>query len=794
MNTNQYQQQQSLKDIDFIYYIRHYLKLFWKWRIYLIIAVPVTGIIAGFGVIKAGLLRNPPLTVTSAIGLESQLSKSLDEFNGSGQNKERLILNHRFLNDIVSKLSLQLVVNEYSRYQIFDSVSIDSTAPLGTFKFKLNNKQLDNYTFLYTNKKAKIVNKVIESGSVASLEKLTISGMHLQFSKTFLKAPHNFSFSISDQRLAIDRLSTKLRVTSPNIREDKYFFLIVLEGSDYPLITLTVNTIADYFIQQSTEIKKKRINNSLGELEKQLVAAEQQLSLSKSNLKAFLAKNPAIGLSQSTQQTMSDLISLETGSYESNSLVEEAISLKEKWKNVTTDDKIPILNEIIVFLQTRGSIAAPSLQLGLTQTLADKESATQNYAKSHPIFLEIDNKLNALYSRALLALDTYINQQKKIIADRNYSIQKMTSKLQALPSQELQLAEFQKRQDIDNDIYSKLLSKYNEAKVAETVESPGVYIMEYAIQPIEPSSFQQLLKCLFIVFASVLLVGFGPAVVFDMIDKTAKSEQALSKLLQYRFLESIPKITMPKLTVKEKNAKKILYEGEVLINTPGILPASAVELFRSLTTKIQLDYFNNPEKTLVVTSLEMNEGKSTISANLAISFAEYGVKTVLIDCDLRRGVTHKILGIKKVPGLSDYLSSVLENSPIQLPLFETGIKNLSIIPSGNLSDNPQKLLQSLALADLKNKLLQDNYFIIFDSPPIAVTADSAILSNIASKYLLVIRSGVTNVIHLRKIIHKDYPMLSSKIIGTVLNMSEDNIPKNYYGYYLNNPRISKSVS
>jgi len=128
---------------------------------------------------------------------------------------------------------------------------------------------------------------------------------------------------------------------------------------------------------------------------------------------------------------------------------------------------------------------------------------------------------------------------------------------------------------------------------------------------------------------------------------------------------------------------------------------------------------------------------------------------------------------------------------VNIPILQTGIPNLSIIPAGQLSDNPQKLLQCAALAELKTELHKNNYFIIFDSPPIAVTADSAILSNIVSKYLLVIRSGVTNVVRLKKIIQKDYPMIEKKVIGSVLNMGEDDIPKKYYSYYYNNSRIGK---
>ena len=791
MTTNPFEQQQtSLKEIDFAFYVRHYLRLFWKWRLYILFVVPFVGLLASAAIVKIGFLKSPPLSATTIIGQDVSKNRTFDDFGGGGQNKERLLLGRSFINSIVQKLSLQLVIAEHSRYDVFDSVFVDTTALIGSFKFVIDKKNNDNYAIVFSNKSAGIRNKVIESGSMASLQHVSLQGVYLRFSRAFLKEPYSFDFSILSSRFAIDRVLSKLKVTVPDFRAGKYYFTVTLDGSDYPLITQTVNAIADYFVSQNLQLKKARMQTALKEFERQLATADHQLSESKGTLKAFLTMNPSVGLSLGTQQSMTELITLESGSNESKSNIDEAQSLKDKWKNATPDDKVPIANEMIVFLQTRGSIAAPALQTNLNQLLAEKDAAVQNYAKSHPIFSEIESKLNGVYSRALQALETYIIQQRKIINDRNISIQKITSKLQGLPSQELQLAELQKKQDIASDIYSKLLARYNEAKVAETVEDSDVYIMEYAVQPIPPSSLLQMAKSAGIVLALMLLFGFGPAIGLDLIDKTAKSEQTLVKLLPYTFLEVIPRITMPK---PDKSQPQVPYEGEILINTPDIQPASAAELFMSLTTKIHLHYYDIPDKSLVVTSLEMNEGKSTVAANLAISFAEYGTKTVLIDCDLRRGVAHKILNVKKTPGLSDYLLEKIrnQNATINIPIVQTDIPNLSIIPAGQLTDNPQKMLQCAALSELKNELHKNNYFIIFDSPPIAVTADSAILSNIVSRYLLVIRAGTTNVVRLKNIIHKGYPMIEKKVIGSVLNMGEDDVPRKYYSYYYNNSRISK---
>ena len=788
--------QPSLKDIDFKHFFHHYLRLLWKWKWYTLLAGPAAGGIALFAVLQLGLLKYPPLPATVFIGLDNPNKKASDVFSGNTQNKERLLLHRPFLEKVVKRLSLQMVLPGNSRDELFDSLQVDSTAPLGSFRLILEKENHNSYQILFSNKSEQIKDKVIESGKFVTLERLNFSGINIKFSEAFQKNPQNISFSIVPMRFAVDQIINKIKVTSPNPREQTFYFSATLEGSDYALVAQTLNTIADLFIENSISMQKRLMKETIVELEKQLAAAELQQSQSKSRIKSFLEQNPSAGLSQSTQQIMTELISLETGTYESSNLIEELHNLKSRYQSASKSDQLQVINEMIVFLQTHGSLSAPALQVNLLQYSQEKENALQNYAKTHPIFTEIEGKFASLNSRTIQAIDSYIEQLKKSTIVRNQSIQKITSKLQGLPSQELQFAELQKRQDIDSDIYSRLLAKFNEAKVSETVRGPDVFIMEYAVPPIAPSRLLQFAKCAGIIFLSIVLIGFGPAVGLDFIDKTARTEQIITKMLPYRFLETIPVIKIPAL---QNQSKKIKGEPsaqvrEILITLPGIEPPSAIELFRSLTTKIILDFYEIADKSLVVTSFEMDEGKSTVAVNMAISLAQHGIKTVIIDCDLRRGVTHKILSLNKTPGLSDHLTnanktaSQIQASSTSIPLQTTAIPNLWAISSGTMDETPQRLLRSNAMVTLKQRLLDESFFVIIDSPPVAVASDSAILHNLTSKYVLVVRAGSTNIISLRKILTKDYPMIDNKVLGVVLNMGENTVPSRYYSYYFNNAR------
>jgi capsular exopolysaccharide synthesis family protein len=796
-------QQQSLKEIDFNYYIGHYARLFWKWKWYIITIGPIIGVIAFLTILKLGLLTYPPLPATVIFGLNTTNLRAYSDFNDNNLNRERLIRNRAFIEQVVSKLSLQLIIDKHARYNIFDSISVDSNSLMGNFFFTLNKDNKSNFTLTYTNKNSQMKNIVLESGSISSLRQVNMNGVQLTFSKAFIQEPFSFTFKIIRMRYAVDRILGKLRVTSPNLREGINYFSATYEGTDYPLVSQTLNTIADMFVDKNTGLQRKRMSETIKELEKQLAAADVQLSKSKSELKNYLASNPSAGLSEATQSTMTELIDLETGTSQVTMLIDEVESLKQRWESASKEDKFLIAHEMIVFLQTHNSLAAPALQASLTQYTAEKETAMQNYAKSHQIFSDIDTKFSILYTRIIQAIDIFISEKKRIQRDRKSSIQKITSRLHTIPNQELHLAELQRNQEIDAGIYSTILEKYNEAKVAETVDDGNIYIMEYALQPIAPSRLIQFAKSLGIIIAAMILFSFGPAVALDLIDKTVRSEQAVVKLLSYRFLETIPlvkfkKNKQPATNSKEKSSEKSSMNQyrlkEILITDPSIEPPIILEKFRSLVTKIQLDFHNNADKSLVVTSFEMDEGKSTIATNLAISFAEQGIKTILIDCDLRRGVTHRFLSINKTPGLSEYLTSheshqsTAENRLVSPSIIKTAIPNLWTMPAGTLIDNPQKLLHSPVLKQLKDDLLKQSFMIIFDSPPVAVAADCAILSNVSSRYLLVIRAGRTNVVTLKKIIVKDYPMINEKVLGVVLNMGDNDVPSRYYSYYQNLPR------
>lgn len=203
------------------------------------------------------------------------------------------------------------------------------------------------------------------------------------------------------------------------------------------------------------------------------------------------------------------------------------------------------------------------------------------------------------------------------------------------------------------------------------------------------------------------------------------------------------------------------------------------EAYRTLRTNIQYSSFDKKVKSIVITSAEPGEGKSTTCSNLAISFAQNGEKVILIDCDLRKPSMHKIFKISNIEGLSDILigKEKFEN------IVKQDIENLYLLPAGKIPPNPAEMLGSKNMEKLLEKLKQEFDIIILDTAPLQAVTDAQILSTKTDATILVVKSNVTkkeSILQAKKLLEK----VEANIIGTILNGVEEKRGK-YYHYYGN---------
>ncbi len=203
------------------------------------------------------------------------------------------------------------------------------------------------------------------------------------------------------------------------------------------------------------------------------------------------------------------------------------------------------------------------------------------------------------------------------------------------------------------------------------------------------------------------------------------------------------------------------------------------ENIKSLRTNLQFTAIDKNLKTILVTSTNASEGKSFVSANLAISFAQAEKKVLLVDCDLRKGRVHRLFDVPNINGLSNLLTDDLDN--VNQYIHSTGIENLDIITCGTYPPNPSELLASRKNKKLLTSLRHRYNIIIFDGAPIGGLADSVILSSLMDETLIVVKDGRTSRTDLMAA-KNELSKVGAKVAGVVFNMVNRSSSK-YYNYY-----------
>ena len=204
------------------------------------------------------------------------------------------------------------------------------------------------------------------------------------------------------------------------------------------------------------------------------------------------------------------------------------------------------------------------------------------------------------------------------------------------------------------------------------------------------------------------------------------------------------------------------------------------EAWRIVRTNLQFSAVDEKLKTILVTSSVPGEGKSFISSNLAITFAQNNSKVLLIDCDMRKGRIHKIFNVDNEKGLSNLLIDDI-NTDLKQYIQKTDIDNLSVITMGTVPPNPSELLASakhkVVIEMLKNKF----DYIIYDGTPVNPVTDSIIMASLVDKVVIVSAIGDTNVETLQNT-KQSLENVNANIAGVVANKAPYT-NGNYYGYY-----------
>lgn len=229
-------------------------------------------------------------------------------------------------------------------------------------------------------------------------------------------------------------------------------------------------------------------------------------------------------------------------------------------------------------------------------------------------------------------------------------------------------------------------------------------------------------------------------------------------------------------SAKKKNDKK----GKTVLSEKSKF--AIVEAYKSARTNIMFSLSATNKKAFAITSYSKGDGKSTVAANLAISFSKMGKKVILIDCDFRRPNIHNILKLNNKVGYSDMIGRMVTFDEI---VHRDVLPCLDVLTSGTIPPNPSELLCSVEVTKLFERLNNEYDYIIFDSPPVGVVADALLLKDLIAGYLLVVRERKTTHGDIEKLLDS-IKIADAKALGFMrVGVSNEGKrgKKGYYYYY-----------
>lgn len=306
-------------------------------------------------------------------------------------------------------------------------------------------------------------------------------------------------------------------------------------------------------------------------------------------------------------------------------------------------------------------------------------------------------------------------------------------------------------------MYASILEQYEQSRLKEAVRAKSVSVVEPAIPPDQPTKPRKVLN-IGLGFMTGLLGSVGLVFLFENLDSTLYTTEQIETATSLPTIGKIPRY-------EERNS---------FIGINGDFASG--EAYRRLRTNIHS--MGDHQRTLLITSAEPKEGKSTIVAKLACTFAQSGQKVIVVDADLRVPRQHILFNIENNVGLSSVLNQQVTLEEAVQPCENPGIQ---VLPSGPSPENPTELLGSEIMKKLIKQLSHTFDLVIIDTPAILAVSDADVLASVVDSVAFVVCRTVTRTGAVRAALAQ-LSKVKAKPIGVIINRSEQNRSHYYYNY------------
>jgi tyrosine-protein kinase Etk/Wzc len=392
--------------------------------------------------------------------------------------------------------------------------------------------------------------------------------------------------------------------------------------------------------------------------------------------------------------------------------------------------------------------------------------------ENNPQIVSIDQRISQASQGLLDATQATIHGLETSLASLEQQIRDLRTRMASFPGRKTQFAQLQLDADLQNDTYKYLLSQFEAARISAATISPYVQIVESATEaaPIGVNHRQKL-----VIGGLVgIFLGLLAAFFLEYLDQTLKTSADVEQALDVPVLGLIPE----ELTTRNGRAGEGRRRTLPLVSLVDPEDPSS-EAYRTLRTNVTFVNAGQKMQCIVVTSPGPGEGKSTTAANLAITLAQQGARTLLVDADLRRPIVHRAFNLVQEPGLTDVL---VGTTGLREAIRPNVAPKLDLLPAGPQPPNPSELLGSEAMQKLVAQLRGQYEMVVFDSPPILAVTDATVLGAASDAVILVLRAGETEEAAAQRALQQ-LRRVQARVAGAVLNGIERRRDRYYNRYY-----------
>jgi polysaccharide biosynthesis transport protein len=579
---------------------------------------------------------------------------------------------------------------------------------------------------------------------------------------------------------------------------------------------LLANTYAAAYYDRNLFVSRTRSRSVREFLDGQMKEQQQKLSNAENDLQAYMQTHKIVSLDEESKKVITQLAQLEASRDAADIDIQSMTRTLESYKQeviAQEPDVAKAIEEVndsyITLLQEQ--IAKLEVERDVTLSQNTGTSGQDMFKQRlNEINKQVSQLREKLQKRTIDFLKsvipegvsggpsgsprTFLSEAKMKIIELKIQIQQTKAKKDALsgvivgyekqfnslPQKSIDFARLERTRMSNEKLFLFLRENSNEAQVKEKSDFGYIYIIDPAIVPMEPISPRVTWNLLL-----GMIAGLGLGILFAYMRETISARVGTPDDLKKRGHVVLTSIPLMNSEIKKLGGKSTIERGGQSIDVHLITfvnPLSYIaEAYRRLRTNIQYSRIDKKISTLLITSPDPGEGKSTTVANLATTFAQAGKKALMIDTDFRKPTLHATFNVAKVPGIVEVLHG---SAPLDSVIHHTSIDGLDLICCGAIPVNPSEILGSQKMKDLIKRLKKKYDIILFDSPPILMTSDPLVLSMLVDETVMVVSSGRTLVSSLDRAL-ESITAVRSRYLGIVINNFDLRTAAGYYrsGYH-----------